>query len=196
MSDQLENFEIEDVRVLELLNNPMRLRLLYQLREPSSVRDLADRLGVPVTRLYYHLNMLEEVGLVEVVETRKRGALLQKIYRAVATSFAPVRGLIEETDDRERMLKAAVGAVLDGARADATAGLMDHFERVDQGDTLSKGTMGRTIAFISEENARQFSQRIAGLVEEMAEAESGAGVGYAFSFVFFPMAGPGFGDGL
>lgn len=196
MSDQLENFEIEDVRVLELLNNPMRLRILYQLRKPRSVRELADQLGVPVTRLYYHLNMLEEFGLVAVVETRKAGALLQKIYQAVATGFAPVRGLIEKTDDRDRIIKAAVGVVLDGARADATAGLVDHFERVDDDDGRAKGTLGRTIAFISEEKARQFSKRITALVEEMAAAESEDGVGYAFSFVFFPMAGPGIGESL
>jgi len=47
--------------------------------EPSTARDLAQNLDVPVTRLYYHLNLLLEVGVIEVVETRKSGAMLQRL---------------------------------------------------------------------------------------------------------------------
>jgi DNA-binding transcriptional ArsR family regulator len=88
MRPQRDTFEIEDVRVLEVLNNPVRLRLMHQMMEPTTARDLARTLNVPVTRLYYHLNLLEEVGVIEVVETRKSGAMLQRVYRTVAADFA------------------------------------------------------------------------------------------------------------
>src|SRR5690606_40765807 len=72
--------EIEDVLVLDKINHPLRLRMLYQLGdEARTVKVLAERLDVPVTRLYYHLDQLQSVGLIEVVDTRKSGARLQRV---------------------------------------------------------------------------------------------------------------------
>ncbi len=184
---QTTTFEIDDVRVLEALNNPTRLRILYQLMESSTVRELAQRLEVPVTRLYYHLNLMQELGVLEVVETRKRGALLERVYRTVATNFVPAQDLVEKAEDKDRVISAGVGVVLDGARLDAVAGLLGHFERPGDEPT---GTLGRCVVPMSEENALKFAARIGEMVEEMKLLEDKDGEEYAFSFVFFPMVGP------
>jgi DNA-binding transcriptional ArsR family regulator len=196
MRPQRETFEIEDVRVLEVLNNPVRLRLMHQLMEPTTARDLARTLNVPVTRLYYHLNLLEEVGVIEVVETRKSGAMLQRVYRTVAADFAPVRGLLEKSADKERVVRAAIGMVLDGARLDATTCLMEHSQKASDPDSEIEGTLGRTVVPMTKEAARKFEKRIRELVDEMTDLEDRNGDGYAFSFVFFPMVGPVKGEKL
>jgi DNA-binding transcriptional ArsR family regulator len=186
-------FEIDDVRVLEALNNPTRLRILYQLMESSTVRELARRLDVPVTRLYYHLNLMEDLGVLEVVETRKRGAMLERVYRAVATNFVPAHDLIDKTDDKDRVINAGVGVVLDGARLDAVAGLLGHSQSPGEEPT---GTLGRCVVPMSEVNALKFTERIGEIVEEMKLLEDKDGEEYAFSFVFFPMVGPVKGEKL
>jgi DNA-binding transcriptional ArsR family regulator len=190
MQPQRETFEIEDVRVLEVLNNPVRLRILHQLIEPSTARDVARRLDVPVTRLYYHLNLLQDVGVIEVVETRKSGAMLQRVYRTVATDFAPMRGLLERTEDKERMVKAAIGLVLDGARLDAIAALLERFETEDHPGKEPDGAAGRSVVRMTRGSASRIVEMIDEIVEEMLEHEDRAGEEYAFSFVFFPMVGP------
>ena len=73
MPDPDARIEVEDTRVLEAFRNPTRVRLLRLLRDPYTVKGLAQRLDVPPTRLYHHVNVLEEVGLIEVVETRPAG---------------------------------------------------------------------------------------------------------------------------
>lgn len=189
---QATTFEIDDVRVLEALNNPMRLKILYQLMESSTAREVAERLDVPVTRLYYHLNLMEDLGVVEVVETRKRGAMLERVYRTTATNFVPAQDLVEKAEDKDRVINAGVGVVLDGARLDAVAGLLGHFE--DPGEEPI-GTLGRCVIPMSEETALKFTERIQEMVEEMQLLEDKDGEEYAFSFVFFPMVGPVRGDG-
>jgi DNA-binding transcriptional ArsR family regulator len=196
MKPQQAVFEIEDVRVLEVLNNPVRLRILYQLMEPTSARELALRLEAPVTRLYYHLNLLTEVGVIEVVETRKSGAMVQKVYRTVATRFTPVRGLIEKTEDKDRVVRAAIGAVLDGARLDATAALIGQFESGSLDEDDARGTLGRTVVPLTEAGARRIAGKINQIIDEMSEEEDPNGEEYAFSFVFFPMVGPVKGERL
>ena len=197
MRPQRETFEIEDVRVLEVLNNPVRLRIVHQLMEPTTARELARSLGVPVTRLYYHLNLLQEVGVIEVVETRKSGAMLQRVYRTVASDFAPVRGLLEKSEDKDRVVRAAIGMVLDGARLDATAALLGPPGANGGGrDAEPDGALGRSVVPMSRESALRIVELIDALVEEMREHEDRGEGEYAFSFVFFPMVGPVKGENL
>jgi DNA-binding transcriptional ArsR family regulator len=193
---QSTTFEIEDVRVLEVLNNPVRLRIMRQLIEPATVRQLAERLEVPVTRLYYHLHLLEDVGVVEVVETRKSGAMLQRVYRSVATDFAPIAGLLERSEDKERVVRAAVGMVLDGARLDAMAGLSHQFGGEAPIEADAATALGRAVVPLSRADALEIVAKIGEVVDEMTGRDDPGGEEYAFSFVFFPMVGPVRGEKL
>ena len=85
---------VEDIEVFEVLNNPLRLRILRLMMQPITVREIAEGLDVPATRLYYHVNLLEEAGIVSVVDTRKAGAMLQKVYLAKARGFKPSPALV------------------------------------------------------------------------------------------------------
>lgn len=65
--------------------HPERRRLLEALgREPDSAAGLARRLGESRQRLNYHLRALEEAGLVEVAERRRRGNFEERVLRPVA----------------------------------------------------------------------------------------------------------------
>jgi DNA-binding transcriptional ArsR family regulator len=67
--------------------HPTRLRILQALTEPDSAAGLARRLGEPRQRLGYHLRQLEDVGLVELVEERRRGNCTERIVRASAPAY-------------------------------------------------------------------------------------------------------------
>src|SRR5262245_64522061 len=69
------------------LLQPERIRLLEALGEPDSAAGLARRLDLPRQRLNYHLKELERVGLVELVEERRRGNCLERVVRATARAY-------------------------------------------------------------------------------------------------------------
>jgi DNA-binding transcriptional ArsR family regulator len=69
------------------LLDPTRQTLLAHLREPDSAAGLARRLRLPRQRINYHLRALEEAGLVELVEERRKGNCLERVVRATARSF-------------------------------------------------------------------------------------------------------------
>lgn len=189
MSDsQLESFEIETVEVFDSLNNPTRLRILRRLQEPSSIREVAEALDVPPTRLYYHFNLLEEVGVIRVVETRKVGAMLQKVYQAVAKTFRPSPGLATDNPDPKRLAKITA-SVLDGARLDAEEALEKYFESVRRGENVDPiGSIGRSIAHLSPKRAQEVIQRLEKmLAEDFDSDESDEGTEYGFTYAFFPL---------
>ena len=89
--------DIVDIAVAEHVAHPTRGRLLRRLKQPQSVAELADWLGVPVTRLYHHTKLLESGGLIRVVATRQVGAATERRYQATAKSYRLPEALLADT---------------------------------------------------------------------------------------------------
>lgn len=191
MTDPQDYMEVEDIAVFETLNNPLRFRILRRLVEPKSIREVAEELGVPPTRLYYHFNLLEEAGVIAVVETRKVGAMLQKLYQNTAKSFRPSPKLSQSDHEPAELARIAVGVVLDGARVDAEEAVATHFERLRSGDDagIMIGSLGRSVAFLDRERAEAFRDKLEKLIEEEFDGDVADGVEFGLSYVFFPLAG-------
>ncbi|HWE61101.1 MAG TPA: helix-turn-helix domain-containing protein [Chloroflexota bacterium] len=83
----LEIAAIEDPAAAEILLDPVRTRLLAELAEVGSATTLASRLGLPRQKVNYHLRTLEEHGLVELVEERRKGNCTERMLRATARSY-------------------------------------------------------------------------------------------------------------
>jgi DNA-binding transcriptional ArsR family regulator len=66
---------------------PIRSRLLAELREPGSAATLATQLGLKRQKINYHLHALEEHGLVQVADTRKWGGLTERLMVASASTY-------------------------------------------------------------------------------------------------------------
>ena len=71
-----------------MLLHPTRLAILEALDAPGSATTLARRLEAPRQKLNYHLRELEAVGLVQLVEERKRGSVCERIYERAGNSYA------------------------------------------------------------------------------------------------------------
>ena len=69
------------------LFSPARMQILERLAEPNSDSGVARQLGLPRQQVGYHVRELEQAGLVEFVEERRKGNCLERMVRAAARSF-------------------------------------------------------------------------------------------------------------
>ncbi len=67
--------------------DPIRGRLLAELRLPGSAAMLAKRVGLPRQKVNYHLRLLEQHGLVEPAGERRWGGLTERMMVASAASY-------------------------------------------------------------------------------------------------------------
>jgi DNA-binding transcriptional ArsR family regulator len=67
--------------------DPVRSRILAELSEPRSATMLAALIGLPRQKINYHLRTLEQHGLVELVEERRKGNVTERLLRATAASY-------------------------------------------------------------------------------------------------------------
>jgi DNA-binding transcriptional ArsR family regulator len=79
---------VEETERAQALLQPARLELLERLREPGSAAAVARDLGLPRQRVNYHLRELEENGLVELVEERRRGSCVERVVRRTGDAYA------------------------------------------------------------------------------------------------------------
>jgi DNA-binding transcriptional ArsR family regulator len=78
---------IEDPAAAAAALDPVRARLLDELKVPGSAAGLAKRVGLARQKVNYHLRALEAHGLVEVAEERRHGGLTERVLQATAESY-------------------------------------------------------------------------------------------------------------
>src|SRR5579872_3196257 len=108
MTDDLpEVYGLETIEQLRAIADALRIRIIELLsRQPMTVTQLGERLGIAPNKVHYHVRELERVGLVRLVETREKGSILEKYYRAVAKNFQVPDDLLNTSSPDE--LLAAV----------------------------------------------------------------------------------------
>ncbi|MBC8090563.1 MAG: helix-turn-helix transcriptional regulator, partial [Pseudonocardia sp.] len=78
---------IDDPAAAGVSLDPIRSRLLAALVEPGSATTLAAVVGLTRQKVNYHLRTLEQYGLVELVEERRRGNMTERVLQATAASY-------------------------------------------------------------------------------------------------------------
>ena len=78
---------IRDPATAAVVLKPPRPAILAALREPGSASALASRLRLGRQRLHYHIRELEDVGLLKLVENRRRRGCLERVMQATAQHY-------------------------------------------------------------------------------------------------------------
>jgi DNA-binding transcriptional ArsR family regulator len=114
------------------------------LERAASITQLARALDRPKGSVGHHVKVMEEAGLIKVVRTRRVRAIDEKFYGRTARTFL-----------LERMTEAGVSPDIFIRRA-----------LTEMSPDKEGGLLTLRYARISEERAREWSQRFAQLVEE------------------------------
>lgn len=141
------------------LGDPLRLRVFELLAgDRLSVRELAEALATPPDRLYYHVRILEEAGLIRLVEMRP-----ERVYEA-----APFPSGDGGTVPPRAETAAFLAAVLEATRVELEA-VVGGAGRGSAG----RVTVERAQLELSAARFAEFSRRFGELVDEFSTAPAG-----------------------
>jgi DNA-binding transcriptional ArsR family regulator len=196
----MENFQpekryiIRDLETLRIMADPLRAQIYEILiREPASVRQVAERMGLAPSRLYYHVNLLEKHNLLRVVETRMVANMLEKSYRAVALEFEVAPELLNFSEENRAVISEMLASTLDATREDLLRSISARLFELEQGEQEKQRSLmiTRVNARISDRQAEEFRARLAALLEEFSSQDAGEGPAaaaqnYALMLAFYP----------
>ena len=186
---------IKDLETLKVVADPLRLEILNFLRgEPRTVKEMAKTLNLPQTKLYYHMSLLEEHGLIRVTGTRLVSGILEKQYQATAYKLTVDRALFwmtpTQTEDYQG-LEVFLSAVLDYTHSDimrsVRAGLVNPRHDAPPERMLD---VGRVWFRLTPEQVQSFHQRLEELCMEYGALSQNAPAEgtqfYEFLQAFYP----------
>lgn len=194
MAELQEEFKIADLESLKAITNPLRLQLLERLKRAQTVKELAATLDMPPTKLYYHVNLLEEKGFIQVVDTQIVSGIIEKRYQAVARQYHIDEKMLATSED-ERQIAALLRSFFTMAQRELEqsirAGLVDLKEK----GKPHKGSLLRAKLHLSEDQARAFYGRFEDLLQEYntlsRENEADPQIQlYALTLAYFPVYSP------
>ncbi|MCL0036615.1 helix-turn-helix domain-containing protein [Dehalococcoidia bacterium] len=184
---------IKDLEQLQALANPLHLRLLeFLYQKAMTVTQLANLMDEKPNRLYYHINKLEQVGLVQLVETRPYRSILEKYYMAVAEGFKIDESLLQ-------LQKQNVGSLYRTAQAafEATLEELGQTLRISLQETPGASMesahpyMEWTHARLPRGKVKELYEKVVTLCGEFEAADQPEGdVEYSLTLLFCPVVRP------
>lgn len=177
MSDLQEILELDTIEEFDALMSANRLELAEILATPKTAKEAAEDLGVPVTRLYYHLNALLDTGLVKVVDERPKGALKERVFQVAAKTIMPSK-LFLETYGPQGMAEVGTMAFRQAETRFGQAlkaGLIG--EQADERTT----TLGLVNLHVSIDRQHELVERLEGLQTEFAADEGEHSVSFFYA---------------
>lgn len=102
MDEIPESYSVETIEQLRGVADPLRIRIFEALTQRAmTATQVGEELGLPAPKAHYHVRELERLGLVKLVETRERGGILEKYYRAVARNLKAPPQLLQSAEPDE-----------------------------------------------------------------------------------------------
>jgi DNA-binding transcriptional ArsR family regulator len=191
-----EPFIINDLDTLRVVSDPVRAQILELLIDHRlTVSDVAVKLGLSASKLYYHFNLLEKHGLIQVAETRQVANLIEKLYTARASYLSIDPALLTfSTGGGNEALISVVQTVIDATREDLIRSFQARAYNLESGAQEKKrqALINRVIAQIPDDKADELLERIRLLVDEFSSMDqtdaekAGPGQTYALTVAFYP----------
>lgn len=158
------SIEIVSLDTLKITADPLRIQLLHLLmNQPRTVKQAADLMGINPTKLYYHANLLEQHGLIRLVDTRIVSGIQEKYYRAAAYGLRVSPRLLTGDDEQEGGMGIFFDFTFDETRAALQRSLQSGLVRDEvEGDVI----IGRRLARLTPADQREFVSRLSLLAKE------------------------------
>ena len=190
-----EMLRITTLEQLKAISDPLRIDILEIVADEAlTVKQMADKLNQPPTRLYYHVSELEAAGFVKLVGTRVKSGIVEKYYRIAAESMQVDHSLLNAGEGMEESLNLLINTVFDTTIADLTrsfkAGLL---KQLGDGANPESALMllSHDLCRLRRADIPVFINKFKSLLEEMnLKSEEEGLVNYGCTVAFYPHAAP------
>ena len=188
-----KRFHISDLETLRAISDPLRVQILELLESQSlTVKQVAEKLGLAPSKLYYHFGALEKLGFIEVAETRMVANMLEKTYKSAAHILDVDPALFKFSKDGDNeSINILLSSTIDATREDLLRSMQARQFQLEQGadETPRRVIVNRVVSSTSEKRIEEFQDRLLKLIQEF-EAEDKtskpADQPYALTVAFYP----------
>lgn len=192
-----EEIIISDLETLKVISDPLRVQILEHIGLASdsgilvTVKQLSDNLGVPPTKLYYHVNLLEKHDLIRVVETRVVSGIIEKHYqiraRRIRAELDISKNLNENQDEGTALTLSSITSMFDSAYNNIEKSLRYHLQEAAYNDADPVTMLTSHIMMqLTPRQSEEFIGKLNDLVNQYADINHPVGLPFGLTIVFNP----------
>ncbi len=159
-------FIVDDLELLKVIAHGTRLDILQRLKLPKTVKEIAHQLDIPATKLYYHVNLMEKHGLIQVVETNLVSGIVEKTYQVVARNYRIDDRLLTDQSSTSEEWSRMLNAIFDVTKSEIRR-TMQQTKQNPFKDDESGGILWRANLRLTAEQYQTFYGRLKTLLDEI-----------------------------
>ncbi len=178
----MENFTpspvmiLEDLETLKVLADPFRNQILEVLAPgPLTVNQIAEKLGLTPSKLYYHINMMEKHNLIKIIDTTVKANIIEKHYWIMAYEFKLAEALCNfSTPEGQNSVTTTMVAPIETTLGDIKRSLKARAYALDHGAKQHprEVVIYRELRNIPDELATKFIARLNEVMDEFNAYEN------------------------
>lgn len=165
-----KHFHIKDLETLRAVSDPLRIQIVELLTNQNlTVKQVAEKLGLAPSKLYYHFGALEKLGMIEVAETRMVSNMIEKVYQSNADQLDVDPSLLKFSKEGDNeSFNILISSTIDATREDIIRSLQARQFQLDQGasEQSRRFILNRVVSQIPEERIAEFQERLVKLIQE------------------------------
>jgi predicted transcriptional regulator len=163
---------LEEIKVI---SDPFRFKILVLFNDDSAaltVKQMSVKLNEVPSKVHYHVKELERIGILEIVETKEKGGVVEKYYLPTAEVFRVKKdiGIQDEAEYKQ------VGENLISAMHE------DYIEAMNQ-NNKDKKQINYGMTYLTDEEAEQLGELIAEFMKDKKVRENAKP--YMFGYALF-----------
>jgi DNA-binding Lrp family transcriptional regulator len=166
---------VKDLETLKILADPLRNQILEILApEKQTVNQIAEKLGLAPSKLYYHINLLEKYGLIQEVDSIVKANIIEKVYWITAYDCKMDENLCNfSTPIGQQTVITTMLAPIDATREDIRRSLEARASALEQGavEHPRQVVIYREVRSMSDKTADEFAMRLKEVLEDFDEIE-------------------------
>lgn len=185
-----QEFLVDDLEALKVIAHKTRLDILQSLKRPKTVKEIAKPLKIPATKLYYHINLMEKHGLIQVVETNIVSGILEKKYQVVAQNYRIDDRLLTDQPAASVELEQMLKTIFEVTRTE----IQQTVQQTKQNPFASDNNVGilwRSTFRLTPSQHAELHGRLQTILEEITQNKQGnddeTNTLYGFTLAYYPI---------
>jgi DNA-binding transcriptional ArsR family regulator len=165
--DLAQEFVVDDLEILKVIAHSTRLDILQSLKYPQTVKELAQKLHMPATKLYYHVNLMEKHALIRIVETNIVSGIIEKKYQVTALNYRLQDGLLTKSNSLSKDVDMMLGAIFNTTRSEIKRSI--EAKKMTPTSEDKRGLLWHSGLRLTTEQFAEFHQQFEELLRKISE---------------------------
>jgi DNA-binding transcriptional ArsR family regulator len=192
-----EEFHITDLETLKVISDPLRVQILERIGlasdagQPITVKQLAEELDRPPTKLYYHVNLLEKHELIRVAETQVVSGIIERHYQIRAKKLRADLDISKNTlinrDEGMALALSSIQTMFNTAYKNLADSFQERLKDTEDGENDPVGMLSSQATMqLSPDEAQEFVDEINTIINKYADINNPNGLPFGLTLVFNP----------